>query len=64
MAKKEEDRPDVPKITKFLPVIKWVPAFDDFLHRDIGVWNIPLAYVTCTEANAVSYTHLTLPTIA
>ena len=51
MAKKEEDRPDVPKITKSLPVIKWVPAFDDFLHRVIGVRNIPLAYVTRTEAN-------------
>ena len=44
-AKKEEDVPDVPKISKSLPVIKWTEAFQDFLARVIGVRTIPLSYV-------------------
>ena len=40
-----EDDPDVPKITKALPIIKWTEAFQDFLHRMIGARMIPLAYV-------------------
>ena len=44
--RKEDDEPEVPKITKNLSVIKWTEAFDDFLHRKIGVRTIPLAYVT------------------
>ena len=43
--KKEDDQPEVPKISKALPVIKWTEAFQDFLHRIIGVRLIPLAYV-------------------
>ena len=43
---KEDDEPDVPKISKSLPIIKWTEAFQDFLHRVIGVRMIPLAYVT------------------
>jgi hypothetical protein len=43
--KKEADAPDVPKITKALPVIKWTQSFADYLHRVIGVRMIPLAYV-------------------
>ena len=43
--KKKADEPDVPKITKALPVIKWTEAFRDYLHRTIGVRTIPLAYV-------------------
>jgi hypothetical protein len=43
--KKKADEPDVPKITKALPVIKWTEAFRDYLHRMIGVRTIPLAYV-------------------
>jgi hypothetical protein len=38
--------PDVPKISKTLSVIKWTESFADFLHRNIGVRTIPLAYVT------------------
>ena len=38
--------PDVPKISKTLSVIKWTESFADFLHRNIGVQTIPLAYVT------------------
>ena len=44
--RKDGDLPDVPKITKALPVIKWTQAFADYLHRVIGVRMIPLAYVT------------------
>ena len=31
-AKKEEDTPEVPKISKSLPIIKWTEAFQDHLH--------------------------------
>ena len=43
---REDDEPDVPKISKSLPIIKWTEAFQDFLHRVIGFRMIPLAYVT------------------
>jgi hypothetical protein len=43
--RKTGDLPEVPKITKALPVIKWTQAFADYLHRVIGVRMIPLAYV-------------------
>ena len=43
--RKDEDDPDVPKITKALPIIKWTEAFQDFLNRDIGARMIPLVYV-------------------
>ena len=43
--RKEEDPPEVPKITKTLPIMKWTEAFQDYLHRVIGVRVIPLAYI-------------------
>ena len=43
--RKDEDDPDVPKITKALPIIKWTEAFQDFLNRVIGARMIPMAYV-------------------
>ena len=43
--RKDEDDPDVPKITKALPIIKWTEAFQEFLNRVIGARMIPLAYV-------------------
>ena len=43
--RKKEDIPDVPKISKALPVIKWTESFQDFLNRVIGVRCIPLSYV-------------------
>ena len=43
--KKGEDSPETPKISKALPVIKWMEAFQDFLNRKIGNQNIPLAYI-------------------
>ena len=49
--RKENENPDVPKITKALPVIKWTEAFTDYLSRAIGVRMIPLAYVIRPEAD-------------
>ena len=43
--RKDEDDPDVPKITKASPIIKWTEGFQDFLHRVIGAMMIPLEYV-------------------
>ena len=43
--RKDEDDPDVPTITKALPIMKWTEAFQDFLHRVIGARMIPLAYI-------------------
>ena len=48
--KKGGDEPDVPMISKALPIIKWTEAFRDYLHRVIGVRTIPLAYVIRPEA--------------
>ena len=39
------DVPDVPVITKQLPIMHWSEAFSDFLSRVIGVRTIPLSYV-------------------
>ena len=47
--RKDEDYPDVPTITKALPIIKWTEAFQDFLHKVIGARMIPLAYVIRTD---------------
>ena len=49
--KKGDDSPRTPKISKVLPVIKWMEAFQDFLTRKIGNRNIPLAYIICDEPN-------------
>ena len=43
--RKDKDDPDVPKITKALPIIKWIEAFQDFLNRVIGARMIPFAYL-------------------
>ena len=48
---KEDNNPAVPKITKALPLIKWMEAFQDFLHCVISVCTIPLAYVICMMAD-------------
>ena len=47
--RKGDDSPDVPKISKALPVIKWMEAFQDFLYTKIGNRNIPLAYIIRDE---------------
>ena len=43
--RKDEDDPEVPKITKALPIIKWTEAFPDFLSRVTGARMISLAYI-------------------
>lgn len=45
-ARRDEKEAEVPKISRALPVIKWTEAFDDYLHRTVGVRYIPLSYVT------------------
>ena len=47
--RKENDEPEVPKITKSLPIIKWVEAFRDYCHRKVGARTIPRAYVIRSE---------------
>ena len=49
--RKDEDPPEVPKITKTLPIMKWTEAFQDYLHRVIGVRVILLAYIICTDSD-------------
>ena len=49
--KKGDDSPETPKISKALPVIKWMEAFQDFLNRKIGNRKIPLAYIIRDELN-------------
>ena len=44
--RRDDDPPEVPKISKTLPVLKWSEAFDDYLSRAIGARTIPLSYVT------------------
>ena len=45
VASKKETQPEVPTISKALPIIKWIEVFADHLYRCIGGRNIPLAYV-------------------
>ena len=49
MEKKEGEEPEVPTITKSLPIIKWSEAFQDFLNYKVGHHNNPLAYVNHVE---------------
>ena len=42
--RKNADDPEVCKITKALPIIKWTEAFQDFLNRVIWARMIPLAH--------------------
>ena len=42
--RKDEDDPEVPKITKTLRIIKWIEAFQDFLSRYFGARMIPLRH--------------------
>ena len=47
--RKEEDDPKTPTITKELPIMKWVEAFEDHLECCIGVCCILLSYVVRDE---------------
>ena len=48
---KKSDEPDIPKISRTLPLLKWTEAFSDYLHQVIGSRMIPLAYVIREHAN-------------
>ena len=41
---------EVPKISKVLPIIMWIQAFEDFLAEIIGVRMVPLSYVIREDA--------------
>ena len=45
MDRKDEDAPEVPKISRALPMMRWTEAFPDFLARIIDVRTVPLSYV-------------------
>ena len=48
MVKREEkDVSDVPKISKALPIIKWMESFSRFLHQAVGEKKILLSYFIC-----------------
>ena len=49
--RRENDDPEVPKISKSLPIIKWVEAFWDYCHRKVGMRTIPRAYVIREEVD-------------
>ena len=49
--KQKMDEPEIPKIMKGTTVMKWSEAFNDHLHRVIGVRRAPLAYVIRDDAN-------------
>ena len=49
--RKEEDPPEVLKIMKTLPIMKWTEAFQDYLHRVISVRVILLAYIICANSD-------------
>eukprot|EP00980_Cylindrotheca_fusiformis_P002464 scaffold584_cov132-Cylindrotheca_fusiformis.AAC.17 len=42
--RKKYRRLDTPKISRTLPILKWLGAFTDFLDCVIGARMIPLAY--------------------
>eukprot|EP00957_Ditylum_brightwellii_P066840 5072700-Ditylum_brightwellii.AAC.1 len=44
-------KPDMPKIIKTLPVLKWTESLNGYLSRKIGVWMTPLVYVV--RANVI-----------
>ena len=48
-AKRKEDDPETPVISKALPIMKWAESFRDQLHRCIGVRYCPLAFVIRPE---------------
>lgn len=45
LQKEKDDEPDVPKITRTLPIVRWTESFEDFLHQIIGSRHIALSYL-------------------
>ena len=52
--KEEDDEPDVPKITRTLPIVRWTESFEDFLHQIIGSRHISLAYLVRETVEAAT----------
>ena len=50
--KKDDDEPEVPKITRSLPIVRWTESFEDFLHQIIGSRHIALAYLVRDNVEA------------
>ena len=46
MKRSKEDQPEIPKVTRALPIVRWTEVFKDYLHRVLGTRKILLAYVT------------------
>ena len=61
--REEADDPEVPKVTKSLPIMKWTEAFQDYLHRIVGVRTIPLAYVMRETMDVPAVPKQTSPTL-
>ena len=58
---KKGDKPEVPKITKALSVIKWTQEFGDYLDRIIGHFTIPLSYIVREELTVPVHTPPLVP---
>ena len=41
LKERKDNKPDVPKITKSLPIIEWSKSFADYLQQVIGAWPNP-----------------------
>lgn len=49
--RKDDDAPEVPKVSRSLPILKWFESFLDLLSRTVGVRYIPLIYVVRDDVN-------------
>ena len=59
--RKNDNDLEVPKIPKAVPIIKWMEAFQDFLHQIIRVMIVLLVYVIYANINvSAPPTHLTV----
>lgn len=52
--KKKDDEPEVPKITRSLPIVRWTESFEDFLHQIIGSRHIALAYLVRDDVDVAN----------
>jgi len=59
--KAEDDEPEVPKITRALPIVRWTESFEDFLHQVIGSRYICLSYLVRENVQAANPAPALLP---
>ena len=50
--KAKDDEPDIPKITRSLPIVRWTESFEDFLHQVVGSCHIYLSYIVRENVDA------------